>query len=175
MVNNILNGIKTKFKTHKHWFIAALVLDILSIPAAAQIVDHVSFSVPEKVAAVQLDVQQDGLQRFVVASNGPFAIISENAIGAFNVQLTTKGDLNGQAIGSNAQLPGAEKNCAVATSQGPQKIYEAIRKTAKHRGEVLSQAVIVEISYDPVLNPDFKIITRKKSASFALAGNCQSV
>jgi len=175
MVNNFLNAIKAKFKTHKHWFIAALVLDILSIPAAAQIVDRVSFSVPQKVASVRLDVEQDGMQRFVVASNGPFAIVSENAMGEFTVRLKTKGDINGQSIGANAQLPGADKDCAMVTAQSPQKIYEAIRKTAKTRGEVLSQAVIVEISYDPILDPSFKIMTGKNALSITQAGNCQSV
>jgi hypothetical protein len=172
MLTGVKHRITAKFKKHKHWFIAALVLDILSIPAAAQIVDHVSFSVPQKVASVRLDVQQEGLQRFVVASNGPFAVISENAIGEFNVRLRTNDNIKGQSIGENAQLPGSNTGCALATAQSPQKIYEAIRKTAKKRGEVLSQAVIVEISYDPVLDPNFKIVTGQNAFSITQAGAC---
>lgn len=172
MFKRIKTKVKAKFQKHKYWFIAALVIDILSIPAAAQIVDHVSFSVPETVASVRLDVQQEGLQRFVVASNGPFAVVSENAVGEFNVNLVTKGDIKGLAIGENAQLPGSKISCAVATAQSQQKIYEAVRKTAKRRGEALSQAVIVEIRYDPALDPDFKIVTGENAYSIKRAGSC---
>ncbi len=172
MFTRIKNTVKTKFKKHKHWFIAALVLDILSIPAAAQIVDRVSFSVPEKVASVRLDVDQAGMQRFVVASNGPFAVISENAVGEFNVKLVSKGNIKGHPIGENAQLPGALGNCALVTGQSPQKIYEAVRKTAKQSGEVLSQAVIIEINYDPQLSPEFKIMTGQNAGGIQAAGGC---
>jgi len=172
MFKHVKNAVTAKFKKHKHWFITALVLDILSIPAAAQIVDRVSFSAPQKVASVRLDVTQEGLQRFVIASNGPFAIISENAIGEFNVKLITKADINGRSIGNNSQLPGSGVECAAATAQAPQKIYEAIRKTAARPGDVLSQAVVAEISYDPALNPNFKIMTGQNALSITPAGNC---
>ena len=173
MFKPVTGYIKRKYAKHKKWFIVALALDILSIPAAAQIVDHVSFSAPQKVASVKLDTPQAGLQRFVVASNAPFAVVSEKAIGEFNVKLRTKDDINGHIIGANAQLPGSENGCALTNSLSPQKIYEAVRKTAKTPGEVLSQAVIVEVRYDPMLTPDFKIITQKNAFNVELAKSCK--
>lgn len=175
MLKSPIKAIKQKFKTHKKWFLLLLAIDILSIPAAAQMIDHVSFSVPQKVASVKLDVTEAGLQRFVVASNAPFVIVSENAIGKFNVRLRTKDQINGLNVGSNAQLPGAGKSCALATSDAPQKIYEAVRKTAKQRGEVLSQAVIIDVQYDPALTPNFKVLTQQNAFEVSPAAQCDSV
>ena len=172
MFKPITRFVKKKYKTHKKWFIAALILDLLCIPATAQIIDKVSFSAPQKVASVKLVTPEAGLQRFVVASNAPFAVISENAAGDFTVSLKTKEQINGIDVGENAQLPGTEKSCATAVTAAPQKIYEAIRKTAKARGEVLSQAVIVEIRYDADLAPEFKILTQKNAFNIAPAPRC---
>lgn len=174
MLKSPLAALKRKYKKHKKWFIVALALDVLSIPAAAQMVDRVSFSVPQKVASVKLDVQTPGLQRFVVASNSPFAIVSENVIGEFNVKLITKENINGHALGENAQIPGAQASCSATSSTAPRKIYEAVRKTAVKPGEVLSQAVIVDISYDPSLTPEFKILTQQNAFEINAAGTCNS-
>jgi len=104
----------------------------------------------------------------------PFAIISEKAIGEFNVTLRTKDDINGHAIGANAQLPGSQKACSIVTSTQPQKIYEAIRKTAASRGEVLSQAVIVDVRYDAALSPEFKFITQQNAIALSPADQCNA-
>ena len=175
MIKTILGMFKRKYKKHKKWFIVLLALDILSIPVAAQMVDHVSFSAPQKVASVKLDTDKAGLQRFVVASYGPFVVISEKAIGQFQVNLRTKATINGKEIGMNAQLPGSGQACSVATSLTPQKIYEAVRKTAAKPGEVLSQAVIVDIKYDPALSPEFKIMTQTNALKFQAPASCETV
>ena len=172
MLKSPIAAIKRKFKKHKKWFIAALVLDVLSIPAAAQIVDRVSFSAPQKVASVKLQTEELGLQRFVVASNAPFAIVTEDVTGEFNVTLRTKANINNQPIGENAQFPGAAQSCAHVTSASPHKIYEAVRKTAVKRGEVLSQAIVVDINYDPELTPEFKIVTQKNAYDIHAAAHC---
>lgn len=173
MLKSPFAAIKRKFKKHKKWFIAALVLDILSIPAAAQMVDRVSFSVPQKVASVKLKTEELGLQRFVVASNAPFAIVTEDVSGEFNVTLRTKANINDQDIGENAQFPGAAQSCATVTNTAPHKIYEAVRKTAQKPGEVLTQAVVVDINYDPSLTPEFKIITQQNAFDIHAAANCE--
>ena len=175
MLKSPIKALKRKFKKHKKLFFVLLAIDILSIPAAAQMVDHVSFSVPQKVASVKLEVTKSGMQSFVVASNAPFAIISENAIGEFNVQIRTKDTINGLDVGGNAQFPGAHSSCAIANSIAPQKIYEAVRKTAKQRGEVISQAVIVDVRYDPALTPKFRVLTQKNAFEVSPAAQCDSV
>jgi len=111
-------------------------------------------------------------QRFVVASNAPFVVISEKAIGEFNVKIQKKDEVHGFIIGENAQLPGAAKGCAVATSMTPQKIYEAERKTAIKRGDAITQSVLIELRYDPALSPEFKIITQDEALNINAAGQC---
>ena len=175
MFKSIAGFFKRKYKKHKKWFLVLLALDILCIPVTAQIVDRVSFSAPQKVASVKLANNTAGLQSFVVASNAPFAIISEKAVGEFNVTLRTKDDINGHPIGANAQLPGSQKSCSIATSTRPQKIYEAIRKTAASRGEALSQAIIIDVRYDPALTPEFKIITQQNAIALKAAMLCGDV
>ena len=174
LITKPVTAIKRKFKKHKKWFIVALALDILTIPAAAQMVDRVSFSVPQKVASVKIKTETLGLQRFVVASNAPFAIVTEDVTGQFNVSVKTKANINNQNIGNNAQIPGAERACAHVTSISPHKIYEAVRKTAAHSGEVLTQAIVVDINYDPSLTPEFKIVTQKNAYNINAATHCHS-
>jgi len=174
MFKSVAGYFKRKYKKHKKLFILLLCVDLLALPATAQMVDRVSFSAPQKVASVKLANHTAGLQSFVVASNAPFAVISEKAIGEFNVTLKTKDDINGYTIGDNAQLPGSQSTCSVATSSAPQKIYEAIRKTAASRGEVLSQAVVIEVRYDPELTPEFKIITQQNAIAVNAAGQCET-
>ncbi|MEP6342460.1 MAG: hypothetical protein ABJ275_04020 [Maricaulaceae bacterium] len=172
MFKSPIAAMKRKFKKHKKWFIVALAFDILSIPAAAQMVDRVSFSVPQKVASAKLKTETPGLQRFVVASNAPFAIVTEDVTGQFNVTLQTNANINNQIIGSNSQIPGAATSCAHVTSTSPYKIYEAVRKTAAKSGDVLTQAVVVNIKYDPSLTPEFKIVTQKNAFDIHAAGLC---
>ena len=135
-------------------------------------VDRVSFSAPQKVASIKLQTKEIGLQRFVVASNAPFAIVTEDVTGEFTVSVRTKANINNQSIGDNAQFPGAAQSCAHVTSASPHKIYEAVRKTALKRGEVLSQAVVVDIHYNPELTPEFQIVTQKNAYDIHAAAHC---
>lgn len=134
---------------------------IIAIPAGSQIADKVMFSVAPRAAKAPLP-NTPGKSGFIVASNAPFAIISEGVVGDMRVNLTVAGNINGTVFGSNAQSPGHPLLCVTALSSGPNIIYKANRKTAANRGPVLDQSVIIEINYDPSLTPKFRLETLDK-------------
>jgi len=158
-------------KRHILWSVIAL--ELVSIPAAAQIIDRVAFSVPQKAIHVRV-VSEPGVAKFVVSSNAPFAITAQSAIGEFKVNVHKSGLINGKRFGDNAQMPGAANNCGTLISPHKAKIYEADRKTAANKGEILSQAVIVEIRYDADITPDFKVLTETKAKRISTAAACES-
>ena len=166
---------KFKNMTFKKRYIAigVLAMELASIPVAAQMVDKVVFSVPQRVISVPFPPEA-GVTKFLVSSNAPFAVVSENAIGEFNVTVDARGVLNGKRFGSNAQMPGASKTCATQTSPRSTKIYEAERKTAAKSGDILTQAVIVEIRYDAETKPDLKIITQDKAKRISTGTSCET-
>lgn len=143
----------------------------VAIPAAAQIIDRVSFSIPQKVASVSID-NVPGKTQLVITSNAPFTVAAENAIGEYQVSVHQSGEINGTRFGDNAQMPGPEFGCGVATTTAASVIYRADQKTAAARGEILSQSVIVEINYDRALSPKFLVKTQENSASFIMANAC---
>jgi len=114
----------------KRYIIAALfALELgtlgATLPAAAQIIDRVSFSVPQK-------------NRF----------------------------------GDNAQMPGPAQRCATALSENTSTLYMSERKTAAHKGPILSQSVIVEVRHAVEITPKLKIVTQDEAADFQTAPNC---
>ena len=62
----------------------------------------------------------------------------------------------------------------MAVSPVPTAIYRAHQKTAAKPGAILSQAVIVEIHYDPALMPDIKIMTENDAKKIGLGQNCEA-
>ena len=145
-----------------------------AIPAAAQIIDHVAFSIPQQVASVNIDAEP-GKTQLVITSNAGFTVATEGAIGDFDIRLQPSGRINGTRYGDNAQAPGPLQNCGVATTTTPQVIYNATKKTALRKGGILSQSVIVEINYDPALTPKFIVKTLDNSKDIPKAGNCDII
>ena len=166
---------KIKNITGKARYLAVglIALEIASIPVSAQIIDKVAFSKPQKVIAVPFPPEA-GIAKFLVSSDAPFSVISENAVGEFDVSIKVSGVLNGNHFGANAQMPGAAKSCAVQSSTKSTKIYEAERKTAAQEGDILSKAVIVEIRYDADIKPELKIITQNKAKKISSAMVCET-
>ena len=157
----------------RYFVLALIALEIATIPVSAQIINKIAFSKPQKVTAVPFPAET-GITKFLVASDDPFAIISENAIGEYDINLKVSGVLNGQRFGHNAQLPGLVKSCTAQSSESPTKIYQATRKTAAKEGDILTQAVIVEIRYGADIKPDFKIVTEKSARKISLGSECTS-
>ena len=131
----------------------------LSLPAVAGLSQHISFNIPAQVFVQPTDAPQ-GVSRFLVASNAPFAVIAHGAATELNVSVSQSGIMDGQAYGSAAQIPGEATTCNVpANGHDKWRIYTSFDKTAAHRGDTLEQSVLVEISYDPDMTPDFEIVT----------------
>ncbi|WP_371395983.1 hypothetical protein [Fretibacter rubidus] len=170
------NAKPKKFQFKKRYIAFAIIsAEMLAlpfaIPAAAQIIDRVSFSIPQQVASVNIDAEP-GKTQLVITSNAGFTVATEGAIGDFDVRVQPSGSINGTRYGDNAQAPGPLQGCGVATTTTPQIIYNATQKTALRKGEILSQSVIVEINYDPALKPKFVVKTLDNSKGLAQAGAC---
>ncbi len=145
---------------------------VIALPAAAQMVDKVMFSAPPRAAHVVTPITP-GLTEILVASNAPFTVLSEGAIGEMSLALTVSGTINGKAYGDNAQNPGQIQSCVMPTATATTALYTATRRTAANRGEVIDQAVMIHIKYDPALSPKFTVKTldqqEAKSAVPAMA------
>lgn len=147
-------------------------LEIASIPVAAQIMSKVAFTKPQIVNAVPFPPEQ-GVSKFLVASDAPFVVVSENSIGEFDINIRVSGLLNGNHFGANAQAPGALKSCAVQTENTPTKIYVGERETAARDGEILTRAVIVEIRYAMDITPELKIVSQNAAKKIAPSHPCE--
>lgn len=145
-----------------------------ALPAAAQIIDRVSFSIPSQVASVKIDAEP-GKTQLVITSNAGFTVAVEGAIGEFNTAVHPAGNINNTRYGDNAQAPGPMQSCGVAVTTAPSIIYNADKKTAVNKGDILSQSVIVEINYDSAINPKFIVKTLDNSTGFSQAGTCSPV
>ena len=150
-----------------------IALEVLTWPAAAQILDKVSFEMPQRVVHAEFPVEP-GVTRMFVTSNAPFAILAKGQIGEFDVNVYPSGTVGAVTFGENAQLPGDANACATTLDIKKSIIYAADRKTAIAPGEAASQAVLVEIRYDQALSPKFNVVTEKKSQKYALAAPCQT-
>ena len=173
MIKKISNiAKKYKFFAFAYFTFEILTFMAIAIPAHAQAVDRVSFTIPQRVITATIPNQRAGAQLFLVSSNAPFAITAENAIGEFNIALSIDGTSTLE-FGTHAQMPGEATACTNVSSTLPIKIYEATQKTAAKRGDVLKQSVLVTISYDPEINPDFKFYTQEKSLDIPSAQACE--
>lgn len=174
MIKNALN--KSPFK--KRYLIGGYIaFEIagfaLAGTAGAQVLDQIKFNIPQKVASATLP-GEPGLTRLVISSNAAFTISASEAVGEYNVKVIREGLINTTPFGHNAQLPGPESTCSAAVSPSPSIIYRATQKTAAARGAVLSQSVIVEISYDEVIRPKFTVKTEDNSVAITPAATCES-
>ncbi len=133
----------------------------IALPATAQIVDKVMFSAPPRAAHVVTAIAP-GITEIMVASNAPFAVLSEGAIGDMSLRLTVNGTINGKAFGGQAQDPGQIAGCFFFIYSATTEIYTATKRTAARRGEIIDQAVMIHIKYDPALTPKFSVKTLDK-------------
>ena len=78
--------IKNMTTKARYLAIGLIALEIASIPVSAQIIDKYAFSKPQKVAAVPFPAEV-GITKFLVSSDAPFAIISEDTVGEFDVRV----------------------------------------------------------------------------------------
>lgn len=167
------NRLKNLSVKKRYLFGAILAVELASIPAAAQMIDRVIFEVRPIVTAVEIPTEAPGKSRFLVVSNAPFHVSTENMIGDVSLSLHKSGNINGNRFGDNAQMPGEKRRCASVSSSAPTVIYQADHKTAAEPGPTASQAVVVVVNYDPVSQPDIEFIAGKSEQNLAPA--CKSI
>lgn len=141
--------------------------------ASAQILDRVKFEIPQRVASALLPQETAGLTTLIISSNAPFTISASDAIGEFDVSVRSEGLLKATPFGANAQMPGPNAVCAAAVTPSPSIIYRADKKTARAKGPILSQSIMVEIRYDEALGPKFIVKTEDNSADMLPAAQCE--
>lgn len=167
---------KLRTKLLSAWLGFELLAACLALPAFAGLSHHISFSVPAQVHAQQLEAPQ-GTSRFLVASNTPFAVISHGAATELNVRISQSGIEAGLPFGRSAQMPGNAENCNMpANGQDKWRIYTSFDRTAARRGSKIEQSVLLEITYDPEMKPEFEIVPMddlNKSAAAYLALPCR--
>jgi hypothetical protein len=146
---------------------------LLGHTANAQILDRVSFKIPQRAVMARLP-SEPGLTRLVVTSNAPFTVIASGAVGDFEVQVLSEGHINTTAFGANAQMPGPANHCASAVTPQDSIIYAAAQKTARAPGDILSQSVMIEIRYDKSAAPNFAVKTQVNSQGLIPAPDCAS-
>lgn len=166
---------KVKSRKIKKRYIALglIALEVISFPVSAHIIHKASTAEPEKIVAVPFP-EEAGITKFLMSSNTPFTIVSESASGEFDIEIKRSGMLNGHQYGSNAQMPGPAKACAATITTSATKIYEANRKIEAGDGDVLTQAIIVEIRYPKDIEPNLKIISKSKAKHVSEAANCKT-
>jgi len=137
-----------------------IALELAAIPAAAQMVERVSFSPAPQVIVADARDNAPGLRSFLVASNTPFVVEVEQVIGEVDVEVFSNGYIGEMMYGINAQMPGEAKTCTTA-QLGITRVYQAERKTAAKRGNVQSHAVRVNVRFDEVADPAIRIVPIK--------------
>ena len=135
----------------------------LSATSQASSLDSVSFSIA-KVAAVKVLPSTENKQFFLVATNSPFEILAEGAIGEITVSVQAQGIADGVSYGGSSQRPGAARRCAQLTSFMSQSIYRAQRRTALRPGSMLQQSVLVTVTHGEFAKPKIKISSKPKSS-----------
>ncbi|PHR94128.1 MAG: hypothetical protein COA69_00595 [Robiginitomaculum sp.] len=159
-----------------------LLLELAALPFAIPTMAKIAQTSPGPITrAVFVDVPAPaGHTLMLVAADGPFVIIAKGAATKFrtHIEITGKinGKVNGTAFGASAQNLGPNDLCAHSNSVQPSIIYRSERKTAENTGPIISQAISVEISYDPALHPEFQVKTNANPSTHSLptAPNCGS-
>jgi len=149
---------------HRYLFCAWLALEALSLPAAAQMIERVSFQVPDIVNVADTPMTTPGLHTYFVSSNAAFAVEVGMAVGDVDVTITPVGTYGDMAYGENAQMPGPASQCVQARF-GTVEAYRSERKTAARRGLVQTQAVRVDVRFDPAASPEITIGPASESVS----------
>lgn len=121
-------------------------------PSWAGVSDRVQFEIKPRVVSQIID-RVEGETRLLVASNTAFNVSAKGMVGNISVQIEETGYVSGTSFGAAAQLPGDITQETFLTSRFEAPIYSADRKTARHSGTPLDQAVLIRVSYSGPTHP----------------------
>ena len=151
-----LNGKK------RYIVLGLLTLELMSLPAAAKIVQSVNFDPAPNVIAVEIPSGKTGLSRFLVASDAGFIVEVDTPIGDVEVDIYVSGKMgNSVEFGVSAQLPGPQTICASALARNSD-IYHATHATAAKEGSAPERAIVMEFQYAAEAHPKFRFIAGEK-------------
>ncbi len=158
--------LRTMLKGKKRYLMMAVVCaELVSLPAAAQILSKVSFEIGPIVTAVEIPTSEPGLSRFLVASNSAFGVEARDVVGNVTVAVKVSGTMNGVTrFGDAAQLPGFKSSCSQTTGFAS-SIYIADRQTAAREATLPEQAVVFEFRYAADARPTFDFIAGTEAVS----------
>ena len=149
----------------RYMVLGLLAVELMSLPAAAKIVQTVSFDSAPTVVAVEIPTVEPGLSRFLVASDAGFIVKTNDLIGDVSVNLHVSGKLGAELrFGDAAQLPGPQVACTQSTEPNSE-IYHASQATAAREGTAPERAVIFEFQYASDQHPEFEFIAGKPTTS----------
>lgn len=164
-MKNRLKKLSTLKGKKRYIVFGLLAVELMSLPAAAQIVHRVAFDVRPIVTAVEIPTTEPGVSRYLVASNAGFGVKANGVIGEIKTDIHVSGSMGAlNRFGDAAQLPGPDRLCAQASGVSSD-IYLADRKTAATPGTPPEQAVIFEFRYDAAARPEFEFVAGVNSAS----------
>jgi len=138
-----------RWKILSGWLAFELIGAAIAVPAMANLTDRVELNVPQIVMVKELP-GAPGLRKFQVASNAPFAVVSQGQLSEFSISIET--------AGVNSQSVGQSQACAMPTSRQPTRIYTSRDKTAARRGSPESQAIILTVAHDEAITPSLYIV-----------------
>lgn len=150
-----------------------IALEIICIPVSAKVIDKVMHAFPDSIIATELP-RQPGKTMIAISSNKPFVISSANYTGELDINITQTGMIYKTSYGEQAEMPGPSSACAAPSASETSIIYAAENRTAKTRGKILSQTVMVELRYDASAEPVFEVTPRKKKNVLPAAPSCET-
>lgn len=155
----------------RYFLFAFIGFELIALPASAGMVGKVFSSLNQHAVVTELP-RQPGTAKLVISSNAPFVITAENMSGDVDLNLMQSGKIYTTRFGDNTQTPGPEKACASLGNTKPAIIYTADKATSVKDAEILSQSVVMEVSYAYDAQPVFKVMTHREAKKIETAPAC---
>ncbi len=148
--------VKLKFRN----IASALALTLLPVigvsSASANVSDRVVLQIPQKIISKQLP-SAPGVTKILLATNTPYVIKSEGAIGELSLTFTSQGTIDGRSFGTHSQVPTQHTGCVYVDQPWSTSLFTSEYRTASGSGRPLDQAIIIEVTHDPMIAPQLTI------------------
>ncbi|MGJ8562648.1 MAG: hypothetical protein ACSHXY_03750 [Alphaproteobacteria bacterium] len=154
------------------YIISGLVcLELIALPVSASIIGKAISSFNQQAVVTELP-RQPGMAQLVISSNAPFVITAGNLVGDVDIKLHQSGEIYTTRFGDNTQTPGPDIACAAPITSDMAVIYKSDKATSVSDAEILSQSVVMEVTYDYDADPVFKVMTQRQAKKILSAPAC---
>ncbi len=158
----------------RYILLAIASLEILALPAAANIFGGFEFSPRPYVIAAEIPVNLPGQKHYFVSSNSPFAITVQNLKGEVKTEVTITGVFGQVEFGRAATLAQPERSCANVNLEEP-IIFVSEAPTSDQDGQVIDRSIMVSLFFIDSPEAQFTFMPGDKAANFDKAGSCNSL